>query len=155
MGSVKPTETQGVRIQEMRAAGIGYRVIAQELNLTRDAVRYYCKVHGLAGVAEEQVAHSIVAEHCIQCGKPLSAHSGSRTRRFCSSSCRCKWWQTHSDESVRPSSSRQHVVCPNCGKSFLDYSSKARKYCSHACYIRDRFWRAEDGREPYISPSNS
>ncbi|RXM53885.1 RNA polymerase subunit sigma-70, partial [Clostridium tetani] len=31
-----------------------------------------------------------------------------------------------------------------CGKEFSAYGNKNRKYCSHNCYIRDRFWRDEE-----------
>ena len=36
-------------------------------------------------------------------------------------------------------------TCPYCGKKFTPYGNKKRKYCSHNCYIKDRFWREEDG----------
>lgn len=34
-----------------------------------------------------------------------------------------------------------------CGKAFVAYGNKDRKYCSHDCYIRDRFYQAEDVKE--------
>lgn len=155
MGRVKPTQEQCVRIQELRAAGAGYRLIAQELDLSRDTVRYYCKAHNLAGIAVQPESEVSPEGFCCQCGMPLPLQSDNRTRRFCSDSCRWKWWHEHNGEANRPSATRHQVVCANCGKPFLAYSSKARKYCSHACYIRDRFWRKEDGRDPYISPSKA
>ena len=30
-------------------------------------------------------------------------------------------------------------ICPHCKKPFSAYGNKNRKYCSHACYIEDRF----------------
>lgn len=30
-------------------------------------------------------------------------------------------------------------TCAFCGKQFTSYGNKHRKYCSHACYINDRF----------------
>ena len=36
--------------------------------------------------------------------------------------------------------------CPNCGTEFSCYGNKRRKYCSHDCYIKSRFWKGdEDG----------
>ena len=44
------------------------------------------------------------------------------------------------------------TYCAYCGQPFQSYGNQTRKYCSHECYIHDRFWRAEEGREPYVSP---
>ena len=30
-------------------------------------------------------------------------------------------------------------VCPICGKTFMSHKNAKRKYCSHECYIKDRF----------------
>lgn len=54
----------------------------------------------------------------------------------------------------RPLGNCEETVCANCGKPILDYARKKRRYCSHECYIRDRFWRLEDGREPYVPPKH-
>lgn len=154
MGNAKLTNAQTKRIDELRSKGVGYRLIAQELNLSRDAVRYYCKTHDLAGYAEDQMLENDNTDQCRQCGTSLPQNS-SRQRRFCSDACRWKWWHEHGDEQVRPSATHQEVVCSNCGKTFMAYITRARKYCCHDCYIRDRFWRVEDGREPYTPPSKS
>lgn len=37
--------------------------------------------------------------------------------------------------------------CAYCGQPF--HARDKHVYCCHACYIRDRFWREEEGREPY------
>ncbi len=29
--------------------------------------------------------------------------------------------------------------CPRCGSTFRAYRNRNRKYCSHECYIADRF----------------
>lgn len=33
----------------------------------------------------------------------------------------------------------ESIRCPHCGKEFHIYGDKRRKYCSHECYIADRF----------------
>lgn len=38
-------------------------------------------------------------------------------------------------------------------REFFSYGNKGRRYCSHACYIHDRFWREEEGREAYTGPN--
>ena len=30
-------------------------------------------------------------------------------------------------------------TCEKCGKKFISYGNKDRKYCCHECYIEDRF----------------
>jgi len=38
------------------------------------------------------------------------------------------------------------MTCARCGKEFTSYGNKNRKYCSHDCYIKARFWEGlEDG----------
>lgn len=32
-----------------------------------------------------------------------------------------------------------HLICRHCKKEFISYGNKERKYCSHNCYIRERF----------------
>ena len=155
MGNLKLTPLQQERIQELRGQGVGYRLIAQELNVSRDTVRYFCKTHNLDGFAEEQMPAAQDANHCLQCGALIQQPETGRKRRFCSDACRWKWWHINAGEVMRPTATHQNVTCPNCGKTFSAYRRKARKYCSHACYIRDRFWRLEDGREPYVPPSQS
>ena len=36
--------------------------------------------------------------------------------------------------------------CENCGKEFHLYGDSRRKYCSHECYIKDRFGGRGNGR---------
>lgn len=153
MGNVKLTSGQTRRIEELRSQGIGYRMIAQELGLSRDTVRNYCRSRGMTGIAEEKMYRADFKGKCLQCGTEIQETTGSN-RRFCSDSCRRKW-MSQNNHAPRPSATREEVKCQNCGKPFSAYKSKSRRYCSHDCYIRDRFWRLEDGREPYVSPSKS
>lgn len=155
MGSLKLTRAQTDRICELRQQGVGYRLIAQELNISRDTVRNYCRTHNLDGFAEDQMPAPAGEDICIQCGAKIQQPSTGRKRRFCCDACRWKWWHQNSEEVLRPQATHHDVVCANCGKTFSAYRTKTRKYCCHACYIRDRFWRLEDGREPYVSPSKS
>lgn len=149
----KITPDQARQIEFLRKQGIGYRQVALELGLSRDAVRYYCKANNLAGNAEEayENAKGVI---CLQCGKRLTRLQPERKRLFCSDECRYKWWNANRKLLPRPLGSREETLCANCGKPILDYARKKRRYCSHECYIRDRFWRLEDGREPYVPPKD-
>ena len=149
----KLRQDQKLQIEFFRKQGIGYRQIAEELGLSRDAVRYYCKTHDLAGNAQEayENAKGVV---CPQCGRKLLQPRTGRKRVFCSNDCKNKWWHASDKLFPRPLSSREEIFCACCGKSILAYRNKKRRYCSHECYIRDRFWRLEDGREPYVPPKD-
>ena len=46
------SDTQKAAIQEYRAAGLGYKSIAEKLSLSRDTVRSYCIRNGIGGNAE-------------------------------------------------------------------------------------------------------
>ena len=151
MPKIMPGQAQ--QIEFLRKQGFGYRQIALELGLSRDAVRYYCKTHDLAGNAKE--AHkSVKGVRCQQCGKKLNQPQTGRKRLFCSDECRRKWWYTNGKLIPRPLGSREESFCANCGKPILDYARQKRRYCSQERYLRDRFWRLEEGREPYVPPKD-
>ena len=147
------TPEQEAQIKLLRKLGIGYRKIATELDLNRDAVRYFCKQNELAGKAKPP-EERIRGVECIQCGTRLPPSTAGRTRIFCSSKCRYRWWKETGDQLDRPMGKREEKLCAYCGKPIIAYKNKHRKYCNHECYIRDRFWRLEDGREPYVSPKD-
>ena len=147
------TELQARRIQELRMRGAGYRAIGEVLNLTRDAVRNYCKSHGLMGYGsavrvniKEQIAAQIA---CQCCGKLLVQSGRGRRRKFCSDKCRREWWSAHQDAIRRKASALYDGVCAFCGKSFTAYGNQHRKYCSHDCYIRARFGSPGDRTVAY------
>lgn len=144
------TAYQERRICELRRRGVGYRSIAAELAISRDAVRNYCVSHQLNGLASDLADTDKKA--CPCCGRKVIQSQRGRPRRFCSDECCRKWWADH-PEAIRQSPELQHhLKCVYCGVDFIAYSNSKRKYCSHNCYIRDRFRRVEDGREPYVSP---
>lgn len=43
------TDRQRRQIEHLRREGMGYKVIANATDLSRDSVRQYCRLHGLAG----------------------------------------------------------------------------------------------------------
>lgn len=133
---------------------MGYRSIASIVGLSRDIVRNYCKHHGLDGFAVEFTANvkEQIDRHaaCQQCGKPIAQPATGRRKKYCSDECRRQWWTEHQDELIQNQSAVYKLTCVYCGKDYQSYGNKDRKYCSHECYIRDRFWRAEEGRGPYI-----
>lgn len=79
--------------------------------------------------------------HCLCCGKEVVQPRGRKEKKFCSDKCRNKWWNSNLDKVNRKAN--YEFICPHCKKLFSAYGNKNRKYCSHACYIEDRFGGAE------------
>lgn len=55
--------------------------------------------------------------------------------------CRRVWWKEHPDQRNLKKENFVKHICVNCGKYFTTYGMATvnRKYCSHDCYINDRF----------------
>lgn len=74
---------------------------------------------------------------CENCGESIQQYSGRKQKRFCCSKCRNQWWNIHLDQVKRKS--YYEIICQHCGKTITVYGDSRRKYCSHECYIADRF----------------
>lgn len=123
------------KIVRMRKSGIGYATIAQELGLSKNTVKTFCRRNGLTSVA---VVETDLEQHfCPQCGAPVEQMPGRKPKKFCCDICRNRWWNAHLGEVKRKA--MYEYVCPTCGKIFYAYGNRHRKYCSHECYIADRF----------------
>ncbi len=134
------TNEEKSRIVKMRGDGIGYKKIAQTLGLSEGTVKTFCHRNGLAGAgldAPEKVSASISQKPCRHCGAMVVQIPGRKEKKFCSDECRNSWWNRHLSETKRKN--MMEYVCPACGKTFSAYGKRNRKYCSHECYITDRF----------------
>ena len=151
------TEFQAEQIGNLRRQGVGYRSIGTIVGLSRDIVRNYCKSRGLDGYANDLTVNMqermSQGKACWCCGREIRQPHTGRRRKFCTEKCRRDWWAAHPEAGKHSETASYHLTCAYCGKAFISYGNKTRKYCSHHCYIRDRFWREEDGREPYASPN--
>lgn len=133
--------TQKQQIAQLRAEGLSYGTISKTIGINVNTVKTYCKRHGLGRVRlevdnpkQEREKHT-----CQCCGEPLLQVFGRKEKRFCSDKCRNKWWNAHLDKVNRRAN--YDFVCAYCKKPFVSYGNKDRKYCSHECYILDRFGR--------------
>ncbi len=129
------TEKERDAIERMRQSGLSYQQIADNLSIRKEAVRSFCRTHGIAP-SEDTTDRPV----CPVCGRPLKQpEEKGRRRRFCSDGCRTEWWKSHPSEKGYDIA-RMHVYrCVKCGKLFRGYESADRKYCSHECYISHRF----------------
>lgn len=126
------TENERAAIAEYRRQGHGYKKISQLTGVCESTVKTYCRRNGLGGMMVEARQKS-----CQCCGKAIVQLPGRKEKKFCSDACRNKWWNSHLDLVNRKAV--YDFVCPVCGKPFSAYGNRNRKYCSHECYIEDRF----------------
>lgn len=129
------TDEQKRKITALRQEGLGYTAIARRMNISKDTVKGFCRRNGLAG--QRDTGTVAAKDRCRECGKSLCQTEGKKRRVFCCEECRVKWWHEH------PEQIKQRAVysftCACCGKQFTAYGNSKRKYCSHECYIRNRF----------------
>lgn len=125
------TYLQKEQIIAMRLQGAGYVKIGQALGISHNTVRSFCRRNGLDGNTGKN------AIRCQQCGKPIKIIPKQKPRKFCSDRCRANWWNNHRDQVKQKAF--YHFTCSTCGREFTAYGNAHRKYCSHKCYIADRF----------------
>ena len=101
--------------------------IAIALELSVNTVRSYIRRHP---------PKDAVQVGCRQCGKPVMQHKGKKAKYFCSDRCRNAWWNAHPEKVQRKAYYR--LACRFCGKEFVSYGNKNRKYCSRLCYADAR-----------------
>lgn len=133
------TDLQRNKIVALRGQGYGYKKIGQLMGLSVNTIKTYCKRNSLGGAVTNQSGK--MEEVCKFCGATLVQTPGRKRRVFCSDACRTKWWNTH-PELVKHRGDHQ-VICGHCGRTFSVNKNSTRKYCSHTCYIANRFHGGE------------
>ena len=140
---------QKKKICELRMTGLGYRAIANEVELSRDVVRNFCKNNGMNGYlanADDNIRKMVIDNAlCLNCHIPIKQPKRGKARKFCSEECRRTWWKENADKGNRKETAVYKLVCEYCGEEFESYGNKNRKYCCHECYIKDRFGGDNDG----------
>lgn len=130
----------------LRYQGYGYKQVASEVGLSRGSVRGYCIRNGLHGfgasLAQEYkqvMQKDFLFVLCLNCGAEIEQNQSGRKRKYCSSDCKREWEKVHRKTYI--------FTCEYCGKDFKALGTKARKYCDHNCYTKDRFWCDEDAAD--------
>ena len=133
------TLEQKERVKKLRNENQSYGTIAGSIGLSISAVKGYCQRNGLSGkrARTEKASAEECPYICFGCGKPIVQREGAKQRKFCSSACRQAWWNAHPEKVNRKAV--YQFTCASCGKQFTAYGNRNRKYCSHDCYIRDRY----------------
>ncbi|NCD07643.1 MAG: helix-turn-helix domain-containing protein [Spirochaetia bacterium] len=129
---MKSTEKEN--ITKLRNEGYGYTAIANELNISINTIKSFCKANNLGGVKAKRNKQKKNISFCLNCGKELEHTPGKKKKKYCSDKCRYQWWNNNRDNN-----STYQIKCKSCNKKFNTYKNSNRKYCSHQCYIADRF----------------
>ena len=129
---------QKERIAVLRQQGESYSKIADALGVSVNTIQSYCRRNKLSvGLSTTKETD---ARFCKQCGEVLIQQKGTKTRRFCSDICCAAWWKAHPEQLGKKAV--YGFTCVHCNTDFTAYGDMWRKYCSHACYVADRFGKA-------------
>ena len=126
------TNEQKQAIASMRDSGVPITSIAQQLGLSVNTIKSYCKRHGIH--SGNQSSKNIL--FCLQCHKEIPQAEHRKEKKFCSNKCRQLWWAENT--ALIPRDSQIERICPVCKTSFLSYKSKHRIYCSRTCYGKSK-----------------
>ena len=119
-------ESQKDKILKLKSSGRSYKEIASALSISEGTIKSFFR--------RQKLKSKEIYTECKNCGAALEKRFSSK--KFCSDLCRYKWWRKNAE------GNREYLkinVCKNCSKKFKSYDNKDRKYCSHECYINDRF----------------
>lgn len=130
------TNQQREAIKQLRLEGHGYKKISNLLTLPLSTVKSFCRRNDLTGEVSNETK-ACKDDYCRCCGEKLIHTTGAKKKIYCSDACRLKWWGENKSELKRKAN--YELTCKHCNKTFVSYGNKYRKYCSHACYIADRF----------------
>ncbi len=124
-GTITMTDEQIKRLYEMREQGIGYGKIAQILDVSQNTVKSFCQRNNLGGMRLPNASADIHV--CKFCGKEVQQTPGRKQKKFCNSTCRMAYWNSHQDKVNRKAI--YEYMCPTCGKPFTAYGNSNRRYC--------------------------
>ena len=126
------TNEEKARVLELRDFGKGAKAISKETGLSENTIKTFIRRYSLD---KKPVVNAI--SRCKECGAELNRQKGRRLKLFCTDSCRMRWWNAHQDQ-VNKKAIYQYE-CAYCKKPFTAYGNSHRKYCSHSCYVSDRY----------------
>ena len=131
------TEQQKTQTIRLRGEGFGYARIAAMLGISDNTVKSFCRRSGLTGNTGFEHKDAEKEHFCQQCGLPVRQNPGRKEKKFCCDRCRNLYWNSHLDQVKRKAIYSYECAC--CHKPFTAYGNANRKYCSHECYVMDRF----------------
>ncbi|CAI3674437.1 terminase gpP N-terminus-related DNA-binding protein [Clostridium neonatale] len=140
------TKNEKEKVKILREKGYSYSKIAIVLDISENTIKAFCRRNNLGGIKGIQAKENREKnEKCKQCGSELTQSIKGKRKKFCSDKCRRQWWKEH--DFCIDRKAYYKLTCERCGKHFESYGNKNRKYCSHNCYINNRFGKGDRGDE--------
>jgi len=133
------TTKEKEQIRSLRLSGKTYTFIAVKLGMKENAIKVFCNRNGLTDKALSE------SRFCRHCGNIITEEQHTKPRMFCTDDCRREWWKAHPECVTRKAI--YNFVCARCGKAFTAYGNKNRKFCSHACYVQQRYGKEGEANE--------
>ena len=130
------TDKEKNKIAIYRNQGMSYTQISKKMDLSINAVKTYCKRHGLGGIRAYGVEENAILTACEHCGKPVRQNPGRKQKRFCSDKCRHTYYNHHRTMRTKFTAEKK---CPVCKNTFRYYPSSGQKYCSKECSLIGRY----------------
>lgn len=125
------SDSQKEMILYLRGQGTSYTGIARNLALSPNTVKSICYRHKERMQPEKRPKDS--PEACKNCGGPLHQQPGIKPKVFCSNRCRYAWWN-------RTRNKKPYLlICQQCGREFISYGNRKRKFCGRECYASSRY----------------
>jgi len=131
------TDIRKDKISRMRADGASYSIIAAFLGISENTVKSFCRRNGLGSTVAKPMEMPEDDNHCKNCDKHLVQVPKQKPKKFCSQECRLTWWNANRDKILKKAF--YEFKCKCCGAPFRSYGNKHRLYCSHRCYVSERF----------------
>jgi hypothetical protein len=124
----------------LREKGVSYGQIAAALNMSVNTVKSFCRRSKITVLTT--LGNYKYVSYCKKCGEELVQTPKRKKKIFCSFACRMEWWKVHPNSVKRKAV--YSFICHFCKNEFTAYGNKGRKFCSHSCYINDRFGGSAD-----------
>lgn len=113
----------------LRLQGESFVEIAKLLSLSPNTVKSICHRSNIHTLSAEKTDSHV----CKNCGQPLVQIPGKKHKTFCSTGCRTAWWnKTRSRKPYR-------LTCYCCGKMFISFGNKKKKFCCQECRQISRY----------------
>ncbi len=129
------TDKDKDNVRKLREMGYGYKRIANTTGISINTIKSFCRRN--EDLRTQAIIKAKEGIFCKHCGKRLIQSTGHRPKKFCGDPCRRQYWNDHHE--LLKKITYTTLVCKCCGKDFQIYGGRRQKYCSHGCYIKDRF----------------
>lgn len=113
----------------MRQQGASFTEIADSLLLSPNTVKSICYRNNVQTLPLAGTESDV----CRNCGRPLEQLSRAKQKKFCCNQCRYTWWNQF--RSRKP----YRLICYCCGKEFISFGNKKKKFCGRECYRLSRY----------------